>query len=106
VVGANRDEHRDRQNAPALAYLHLSGVTPQIGPVPFDRSRLALPSTPPAGTGSVLVRLQLIGTRPPSSGAPAVAIFLRRDFSVRFYRETQRVKAVRQLIEFGLLFFR
>jgi hypothetical protein len=35
---------------------------------------------------TVLVRLQLIGARPPSSGAPAVAI--RRGFSPRFYRET------------------
>ena len=37
-VDADRDDHRDRDDAPVLAHLHVGGVDPQIGPVAFDRA--------------------------------------------------------------------
>jgi hypothetical protein len=38
AVDADRDDHRNRHDAPALAHLHVGGVDPQIGPVAFDRA--------------------------------------------------------------------
>jgi len=46
-----------------------------------------------------------ICARPPSFGVVAISC-LRRGFFPRFYSGAQRVKAVHQLLEFGLLFFR
>src|ERR1700760_1625089 len=38
AVDADRDDHRNRDDAPILAHLHVSGVDPQIRPVAFDRT--------------------------------------------------------------------
>lgn len=35
---ADRDDPRDRDNAPLLAHLHVGGVDPQRGPVALDRT--------------------------------------------------------------------
>src|SRR4051794_8528108 len=37
AVDADRDDHRHRDDAPALAHLYIGGVNPQVGPVAFDR---------------------------------------------------------------------
>jgi hypothetical protein len=39
TVDANRDDHRNRHNAPALAHLQVGRVDPQIGPVHGARLR-------------------------------------------------------------------
>ena len=36
-VDADRDDHRDRDDAPGLAHLHVGRVDPEIGPVALDR---------------------------------------------------------------------
>jgi len=40
TVGVDRDGegHRDRDDAPGLAHLHVGGVDPEIGPVALDRA--------------------------------------------------------------------
>jgi hypothetical protein len=38
AVDADRDDHRDRYDAPLLAHLHVGGVDPQIRPVALDRT--------------------------------------------------------------------
>ena len=38
TVDADRDDHRNRHNAPALAHLQVGRVDPQIGPVAFNRA--------------------------------------------------------------------
>jgi hypothetical protein len=38
AVDADRDDHRDRHDAPLLAHLHVGGVDPQIRPVALDRT--------------------------------------------------------------------
>ena len=38
AVDADRDDHRDRDDAAVLAHLHVGGVDPQIGPVALDRA--------------------------------------------------------------------
>jgi hypothetical protein len=45
----------------------------------------------------VLVRLELIWARPPSSGAVAISC-LRRNFFPRFYKGTQRVRLVSEML--------
>jgi hypothetical protein len=87
--------------ASLFASCHLNTAFPALGR--FARPRKPLAPSHGESCNSVLVTLNLIGARPPSSRAAVVAIFC---FFPRFYRETQRVKAVRQLIEFSLLFFR
>ena len=37
AVDADRDDHRDRDDAAVLAHLHVGGVDPEIGPVALDR---------------------------------------------------------------------
>ena len=38
AVDADRDDHRDRDDPPVLADLHISRIDPQVGPVPLDRA--------------------------------------------------------------------
>lgn len=38
AVDPDRDDHRDRDNAPILTHLHIGGINPQIGPVTLDRA--------------------------------------------------------------------
>ena len=38
AVDAHRDDHRDRDDPPVLADLHIGGVDPQVGPVALDRA--------------------------------------------------------------------
>ena len=37
AVDADRDDHRDRDDAAVLAHLHVGGVDPEIRPVALDR---------------------------------------------------------------------
>ena len=38
TVDADRDDHRDRDDAAILAHLHIGGIDPQIRPVALDRT--------------------------------------------------------------------